>query len=1618
MIREDNSTLSAPKEIKSDASSDSVQTMDSNTKMLQKQSEALSLYQNDCNLNLERDSIITESSSSTLSIRLPGFIDRLVALGKSQNKGRWFPYMYEVVVFQWIAILREQSRLVMVQRADDLDTEEMNYGRRCLSDTATLTRGLTIECAPTLFQIIKKSLGWRIDSIFRQQRVFFGDDINFSVPMVTLDETFECALENLIQMITDACIDSRNFDSQVLFTACLEVNDSIVRFLRDLFSLVGSSFVQRLLIIYFSRFNTTDGKFWRDHESSIGLHTSCEVFKMQLNAITLLVRFADFISVNKEMAPSLFAWPLNAPALVTNSFFDSILQQLMHSELFEVLSADGPSKNDASLKFFSRPHWLSSIVLQACTLAMSHDDESIKIRGASIIYELLCRLSHLGRLKGNSSVFACMFFPLLRTLIAQTELLSTLPVKGQIRRKLLTCLIFVLQSAPVGLMRAQWRALFNSSDGSGNSSKSSVWRGDIASPLQHSDDTPNKHERLMLSVFGLLNLCLKTLEYERVENTVPDDSQRFLLTINGDVYGHEKITYTTDACRTWHSHDSSVVVINTCRLIVREALSLLHGRKRTESSTITKENDPDGSSEDILNFSTEDSIAFTKGASSVYLTSISLNQSDSVYIKAIVASVEIVKVFGFEIFASAVGETMQHWMRMILWLCGARRKELRISALDFLALLLRLSWDSFGSFSIIRIPLMSVIGEVMERQIVNATHRAIRNSKDIFQQSSLLPIECVEAALSPLWISLDRLHRKSSSRNVAFKAAVEHLACSMKVLYRACIASHAVLITQNVDLVRFNENTLLQVNRIVAASAGLSRQYLGNFLLHKELIEEAFHEASEEYSSSEMPLHRIQYLLKLVTLHQHYGAFAEEAFCRHEVHSTWGKVATLCSKNSFRFPVPFLPWLEEDKYTGQKKYFISPHYMEDSFIEDIGDLYDTILQRGPILQLIRHRSAKANCFTGIGDGNLFYGVCPSSQYDTSPPLISTKEVEGEMIEEAERSADCFRRATLIENSRLMMNHATYHSTKIHDYEKLAYLYTKQAFTVCSESPSIDPSLLFELSSEYGRFYRVWFHGNSLPDDLMGAEFIYRTDNIVKLDEFSKYITQLMSSVLPDNTPIDVLIDDGRPEEPRKHQPRRLAASLSRDPVKIKITAVRPIMAHDSCKGSSVWFHDMIGQLLNHTSSTPSSDTQEDFVMTNSSSRHRKNSRSSISSSSFISRVDRMDEGSVPVNYPSAGNHPRDEHITGVRKFSFTQPLQKDRHIGSRNWFKASAHNFGERSLRVTELLVGANFPCCVTRQRVSYRSVYIQSPLEAGIEATCLWCSVLYRTIISINGQTVTGSHNVDQGIGKGAVKIVAECIHRSNVRDIAQLFLQKQPSSGVVSEDQRTSNNSNDRLSDNEVHTSQLKLARAVVLMMELLHLLIGRNRDILITIVKDRKRQPDTQLMNVSVPLGRLPALGADIMRENSLDAMSMASAMDQRTDSARTDSAITVQRELQRSLISLVRGVIQPISEILQEETPPWLRLCCSESYFSSKGYRRLNLLTLSSEVKFVDGNFMSNHRKEEERYLSRTGPISLSVSIPPVRSDDESTGSNRRSISPQGSFAGDSYHSRISRSSSRH
>jgi len=174
--------------------------------------------------------------------------------------------------------------------------------QKCLTEKASKAKGVTISCAPILFEVIKKSLAHRIHNLLKQRQQWDeqrGSNEKMSAALsaqtspsisspilASLDPSLVSALETLVQLITDACIDSRNFDSNSFRQTSSDVNDSLIMFLRDLYSLIHPAHVHKLICVYFSRYILKEGKHWSNRDSKIGLRCAWETCKFRLNAVS------------------------------------------------------------------------------------------------------------------------------------------------------------------------------------------------------------------------------------------------------------------------------------------------------------------------------------------------------------------------------------------------------------------------------------------------------------------------------------------------------------------------------------------------------------------------------------------------------------------------------------------------------------------------------------------------------------------------------------------------------------------------------------------------------------------------------------------------------------------------------------------------------------------------------------------------------------------------------------------------------------------------------------------------------------------------------------------------------------------------------------------------------------------------------------------------------------------------------------------------------------------------------------------------------------------------------------------------------------------------------------
>lgn len=251
------------------------------------------------------------------------------------------------------------------------------------------------------------------------------------------------------------------------------------------------------------------------------------------------------------------------------------------------------------------------------------------------------------------------------------------------------------------------------------------------------------------------------------------------------------------------------------------------------------------------------------------------------------------------------------------------------------------------------------------------------------------------------------------------------------------------------------------------------------------------------------------------------------------------------------------------------------------------------------------------------------------------------------------------------------------------------------------------------------------------------------------------------------------------------------------------------------------------------------------------------------------------------------------------------------------------------------------------------------------------------------------------------------------------------------VTEDEGTDLEEYDRLTDEECAKLQVKLARCIVVYLELLHLLIARNRDLLLNLIQERKKVEGGSSVAGSVTRNTaggketINQVGAETWRRlqrkslhsklessSSLGArsnegvrtsrsmnddntlrktpddrkfgkyypedvgISTASGLGAGGGSGKTDAAIAVQSELQRAFIALTRSIYPVVSGILGSETPRWLKHSCQDSYFSSYAYRHTKIRKFLQDIFVVSSNFRADFFQNPFGYLrSHWGGIVL-------------------------------------------
>ncbi len=204
--------------------------------------------------------------------------------------------------------------------------------------------------------------------------------------------------------------------------------------------------------------------------------------------------------------------------------------------------------------------------------------------------------------------------------------------------------------------------------------------------------------------------------------------------------------------------------------------------------------------------------------------------------------------------------------------------------------------------------------------------------------------------------------------------------------------------------------------------------------------------------------------------------------CRLEIHQTLCQAAQL--HEHLWSSIPFWPWasdssdgvhLNGEGPAGSMGLYDPADFDEESnisYVVDDGDSGKLIEQNQSFRRIFYRVANSVRMRTGDWDvgGNktLFYGVTFASEFNGANPWISLREIEEDMVEQAEAAGELLLKAGLVESSRFCWSLATQFYSEKFNYFKLSYCYRKLAHVVASKVPILDTSNQLEISSPLGR----------------------------------------------------------------------------------------------------------------------------------------------------------------------------------------------------------------------------------------------------------------------------------------------------------------------------------------------------------------------------------------------------------------------------------------------------------------------------------------------------------------------------------------------------------------------
>lgn len=337
----------------------------------------------------------------------------------------WWPWLYEVLVFQWGAIMTislstlklisgNNTQSMVGAYPNEAEIKEQSTRGPLKADSV---RSLLAEHCPMLLRMVYKSLALRIS---RE---------GLRAPVV-LDVQFMGAIENLVMLLA---VEAASYSSGLWRSRKLV--SSLAAFLRSLFALVSPNQVIRLIRSYFraSRRNSR-----------------VEEAELRLQMVEELGWFDHFVAVN-------FPYTIDAPL---QSFAFECVVPPNHAAFCTYSTS---AYTAVGIRGITNPTPYSFVHIFVAEIVMSYRQEERKIKDAAleVLRDLLVRHAYDARYqsKMDQQRVACMYLPLLTELLKQHQRIAGQKHDSTERKDVLAIFLYLFQGMPDRVLRHFIRTL-------------------------------------------------------------------------------------------------------------------------------------------------------------------------------------------------------------------------------------------------------------------------------------------------------------------------------------------------------------------------------------------------------------------------------------------------------------------------------------------------------------------------------------------------------------------------------------------------------------------------------------------------------------------------------------------------------------------------------------------------------------------------------------------------------------------------------------------------------------------------------------------------------------------------------------------------------------------------------------------------------------------------------------------------------------------------------------------------------------------------------------------------------------------------------------------------------